>query len=277
MLHRGGRSDTIGGMIPTILGLDHVVIAVRDLDAAAAQWAALGFHLSPRGTHSEHMGSGNYTMMFGEDYLELLGVLAEKPHNAPLRGFLAKREGLERTAFTTTDAGAGVAALQARGIPATGPVHFGRPVPMPDGSMAEARFSVMHWPVTEAPAGLRIFACQHHTRHTVWVPELQAQPNGVTRIIRVLVASNFPNKAAEHLARLTESVVRLEDGIRLVPTGPGRADIGFAPRETIAALGGFDPEALPEEGGAALILGTTIPRPPAMANGCGLIFQEITP
>ncbi|NDG47893.1 MAG: VOC family protein, partial [Rhodospirillales bacterium] len=52
-------------MIPTILGLDHVVIAVRDLDAAAAQWAALGFHLSPRGTHSEHMGSGNYTMMFG--------------------------------------------------------------------------------------------------------------------------------------------------------------------------------------------------------------------
>jgi catechol 2,3-dioxygenase-like lactoylglutathione lyase family enzyme len=86
-------------MIPTILGLDHVVIAVRDLDAAAAEWAALGFRLSPRGTHSEHMGSGNYTMMFGEDYLELLGVLAEKPHNAPLRGFLAKREGLERTAW----------------------------------------------------------------------------------------------------------------------------------------------------------------------------------
>ncbi len=264
-------------MIPTITGLDHAVIAVRDLDAAAAEWAALGFKLSPRGTHSEHMGSGNYTMMFGEDYLELLGVLAEKPHNGPLRAFLAKREGLERTAFTTTDAGGAVAALQSRGIPATGPVHFGRPVPMPDGTMAEARFSVMHWPVTEAPATLRIFACQHHTRNTVWVPELQAQPNGVTRILQALVASNFPNKAAEHLARLTESTVRFEDGIRLVPTGPGRADIGFAPREAIAALGGFDPELLPEEGGAALVLGTTIPRAPAIATGCALIFREITP
>ncbi len=264
-------------MIPTILGLDHAVIAVRDLDAAAAEWAALGFRLSPRGTHSEHMGSGNYTMMFGEDYLELLGVLAERPHNGPLRAFLAKREGLERCAYTTSNAAAGVAALQSRGIAATGPVHFGRPVPLPDGGMAEARFSVMHWPATEAPGSLRIFACQHHTREAVWVPQLQAQPNGVTRILRALVASNFPNKAAEHLARLTESTVRLEEGIRLVPTGPGRAGIGFAPRETIAALGGFNPELLPEEGGAGLVLGTTIPRAPAMATGCALIFQEITP
>lgn len=270
------KRDTIILMIPTILGLDHAVIAVRDLDAAAAEWAALGFRLSPRGTHSEHMGSGNYTMMFGEDYLELLGVLAPKPHNAPLRDFLARREGLERCAFTTSDAAAGVAALQARGIAATGPVHFGRPVPMPDGSMAEARFSVMHWPVAEAPGTLRIFACQHHTRNTVWVPELQAQPNGVMRIIHALVASNFPNKAAEHLARLTESTVRLADGIRLVPTGPGRAEIGFAPRETIAALGGLDPELLPEEGGAALVLGTSTPRAPAIATGCALIFQEIS-
>jgi len=264
-------------MIPTILGLDHAVIAVRDLDAAAAEWAALGFKLSPRGTHSAHMGSGNYTMMFGEDYLELLGVLAERPHNGPLRAFLAKREGLERCAFTTNDARTGVAALQTRGLAATGPVDFGRPVSMPDGTMAEARFSVMHWPVTEAPAGLRIFACQHHTRNTVWMPELQAQPNGVSRILRALVATPFPGKAAEHLARLTESTVRQEDGIRMVPTGPGRAEIGFARRETIAELGGFDPAVLPEEGGAGLILGTTIARPPAMATGCALIFQAITP
>ena len=35
-----------------ILGADHVVVTVRDLDAAAAQWKKLGFTLSPRGTHS---------------------------------------------------------------------------------------------------------------------------------------------------------------------------------------------------------------------------------
>jgi len=62
--------------IPSVVGLDHVVVVVRDLDAAAAQWQRLGFTISPRGTHSAHMGTANYTMMLREDYLEILGVVA---------------------------------------------------------------------------------------------------------------------------------------------------------------------------------------------------------
>ena len=130
-------------MLTTILGIDHAMIVVRDLDAAAAAWAAAGFTLSPRGLHSEAMGSANYTIMFGEDYRELLGVLAPTQHNAPMREWLAEREGLERAAFTALDAAQGVAELQARGIAALGPVAFSRPVDMPDGSMGEARFNVM--------------------------------------------------------------------------------------------------------------------------------------
>src|SRR5215470_482095 len=75
-----------------ILGVDHVVVVVRDLDAAAAQWRKLGFTLSPRGTHSPQMGTANYTIMFGEDYLELIGVLAATEHNKPTRELLARRE-----------------------------------------------------------------------------------------------------------------------------------------------------------------------------------------
>jgi len=263
-------------MISTLIGLDHAVIAVRDLDAAAAEWAALGFRLSPRGTHSPHMGSGNYTMMFGEDYIELLGVITEQPHNQGLRDFLAGREGLERCAFTTTNAAAGVAALQARGIAANGPVEFGRPVTMPDGSAAEARFSVMHWPAGEAPGGLRIFACQHHTRGAVWVPELQKQHNGVSGIIRALVATPDPAGAAANMARLTGSAVQVEGAFHLVPTGPGRADFGFAQRAEIARMAGIAPDLLPEQGGAGLVLRTRLPRPPGLATGCALIFQETT-
>ena len=62
--------------IKSIAGIDHAVIAVKDLDAAAQNWKQLGFTISPRGTHSAHMGTGNYTIMLGEDYMELLGVLA---------------------------------------------------------------------------------------------------------------------------------------------------------------------------------------------------------
>src|SRR3990170_3189297 len=83
-----------------VIGIDHAVVMVRDLDAAAANWKRLGFTISPRGTHSAKMGSGNTTIMLDPDYIELLGVLAETEHNAPARAFLAQREGIERIAFT---------------------------------------------------------------------------------------------------------------------------------------------------------------------------------
>ncbi|HEV7264584.1 MAG TPA: VOC family protein [Falsiroseomonas sp.] len=241
-----------------VIGLDHVVVSVRDLDAAAAALRKLGFTVSPRGTHSAHMGSGNYTMMFGEDYIELLGVLSPTPHNAPMRAFLETREGLERAAFTTDDAAAGAEELRARGIAAIGPVHFGRPVTLPDGGHAEARFNVFQWPQEEKPGGLRIFACQHLTRENVWIPALQLHPNGATRILRLEVLTADPAVAATHMAGLLDRVAEPEsDGALRVPTGRGRADIVFLDRAMLAARHpGVTLEGLPAEGAAALVLGT---------------------
>lgn len=261
-------------MLPTLTGLDHLVVAVRDLDAAAAVWRALGFTLSPRGLHSAHIGSANYTMMFGEDYLELLGVVAPTPHNQALRDFLARREGLDRAAFTTTDAAAGVAALRARGVDAIGPVDFGRPVPLPEGGEAEARFSVFRWPPAQRFGGLGIFACQHHTRDAVWVPSLRSHGNGVTRILRVLVAAGDPATAGGELAAAIGATVRQDGAMHVVATGPARGEIGFAPRALIAQLAQCAEDALPEEGGAALVLGTATPRPPALATGVAVLFES---
>ncbi len=80
---------------------------VRDLDLAAEMWKRLGFTVSPRGTHSAHMGSGNHTIMLDPDYIELLGVLAATDLNAPARAFLAQREGIERIALTNRVRAAG--------------------------------------------------------------------------------------------------------------------------------------------------------------------------
>ncbi len=53
-------------------GIDHVVLLVRDLDGAEAQFHRLGFNLTPRGHHSR-LGSYNHcAMLAGGDYLELL-------------------------------------------------------------------------------------------------------------------------------------------------------------------------------------------------------------
>ena len=241
-----------------ILGADHVVVAVRDLDASAAQWKRLGFTISPRGTHSPQMGSGNYTIMFDEDYLELLGVLAETDQNKPTRDFLAKREGIERTAFTTDDAAGGAAELKSRGLEPLGPVHFGRPVELPGGGTVEARFNVFRWPLTENPGGMRIFACQHLTRETVWIPELQKHANGARRIVRVEVLSADPAAAAAHMSRLIdEPVVPEAGGSYRVASGKGRADFVFYDAAGLAAR---YPDVVRQgagvEGAIAIVLGT---------------------
>src|SRR4030081_1807018 len=182
--------------LKNVIGIDHAVIMVGDLDQAAANWKRLGFTVSPRGTHSAKMGSGNYTIMLDSDYIELLGVLAETEHNAPTRAFLAQRgEGIERVAFTALDSAAGAEDIRARGYEPVGPTDFERPVTMPDGSLSAARFRIFQWPIAEAPGALRIYACQHRTRETVWIAELMKLPNGTKRMAYVLVL--FPQYAKE--------------------------------------------------------------------------------
>lgn len=242
----------------TILGLDHVVVTVRDLNGAAEAWRRLGFTVSPRGTHSAHMGSGNYTIMLDPDYIELLGVLTPTPHNAPTRDFLDRHgDGIERAAFTTTDAAAGVEDLRARGFAAAiGPTDFGRPVTLPSGGQSEARFRTFQWPVDERPGGLRIFACQHLTREAVWIPELMRHANTARRLARVEIVTPDPDAAAGDMARLIGGEARPEtDGAVRVPSGPGRADFVFRTRHGLAArYPGVPLEGVREESVAGLAL-----------------------
>jgi len=246
--------------LKNVIGIDHAVVMVRDLDKAAENWKRLGFTVSPRGTHSAHMGSGNYTIMFDPDYMELLGVLAETQHNAPARAFLAKRgEGIERVAFTAVDSAAGAAEIRARGFEPVGPTDFERPVTMPDGRLSAAKFTTFQWPVAEAPGGIRIFACQHKTRETVWIPELMKHANGARRLRQVLIVSPEPARDAAHLARMIDGEVRTgADGAVAVPSGSDRADFVFLTRDQ---LGRRYPEVslagLPERGGAGLVIATS--------------------
>ena len=245
--------------LKNVIGIDHAVVVVRDLDKAAENWKRLGFTVSPRGTHSAKMGSGNYTIMLDPDYIELLGVLVETDHNVPTRTFLAKRgEGVERIAFTAVDSAAGAEEIRAHGYEPVGPTDFERPVTMPNGSLSAAKFRVFQWPIAEAPGGLRIFACQHKTRETVWIPELMKHANGAKRLRQALVVSPEPAKDAGHLARMIDRDVKAEkDGAVAVPSGSDRADFVFLTKDQ---LGRRYPQVslagLPERGGAGLVLAT---------------------
>jgi hypothetical protein len=246
--------------LKNVIGIDHAVVVVKDLDNAAENWKRLGFTVSPRGTHSAKMGSGNYTIMLDPDYMELLGILVETDHNAPTRAFLAKRgEGIERIAFTAIDSAAGAEEIRSHGCEPVGPVDFERPVTMPDGSLSAAKFRIFQWPIAEAPGGLRIFACQHKTRETVWIPELMKHANGAKRLKQVLVVSPEAAKDAAHLARMIDRDVRAEpDGAVAVPSGSDRADFIFLSKDQLARRYPEVPLAdLPERGGAGLVLATS--------------------
>jgi Glyoxalase-like domain len=246
--------------LKNVVGIDHAVVVVSDLDKAAENWKRLGFTVSPRGTHSATMGSGNHTIMLDPDYIELMGVVAQTEHNAPTRAFLAARgQGIERVAFTAVDSAAGAEEIRARGYDALGPLDFERPVTMPDGTSSAAKFRIFQWPVAEAPGGLRIFACQHKTRETVWIPELMKHANGAKRLRQVLVVSPEPAQDAAHLGRMIDRDVRPDPGGAVaVPSGLSRADFVFLTRQQLSqrypevALDG-----VPERGGAGLVITTS--------------------
>jgi hypothetical protein len=272
--HRGG----IRLSLSQVIGTDHAVVAVRDLDAAAEKWRRLGFTVSPRGTHSPHLGTANYTIVFDIDYIELLGVLAETPYNAATRAFLAEREGLERVAFTALDSAAGVAELKARGIAALGPIDFSRPVDLPDGGKSEAQFRVMQWPVDERPGGLRIFACQHLTREAVWIKSLQTHANTARRLVEVEMLTVDPKAAGAHMTRLIDQPAEpLVDGAVRVRSGANRADFIFLDRVTLGKRhSGVSLAGLPEEGAVGLRIAVTDAAAAAKAVGSVGIISEST-
>ena len=163
-------------------GIDHVVIAVRDLDRAEAQYRRLGFALTPRGHHVK-LGSYNHCAMFAEDYLELLGQGTQA--RPALERFLRTREGIAGVALRTGDARRTFAEIRKLGLKAAEPVDFGRPVDTPDGKR-EARFATTELD-NAALAGVRVFFCEHKTPELVWLPQYLAQPNGVIGLAGVTV------------------------------------------------------------------------------------------
>jgi catechol 2,3-dioxygenase-like lactoylglutathione lyase family enzyme len=207
-----------------ISGIDHVVIAVRDLERARATYARLGFRLTPRGHHT--LGSQNHCIMFGADYIELLA--APKPHPAlePFRAFLASGDGLAALAFASPNADAAFAELSAAGIAAQAPLEFSRPVALAQGSR-EARFRIVQLPAAATP-GCRAFLCQHYTRDLVWRPEYQAHPVGVLGLAAVAIVAADASAAAQRFGTLLDEAPRRIDEGLLVPAGA--AALALTPR-----------------------------------------------
>lgn len=241
-------------MTHPVLGVDHTYLLVRDLDASATQFRRLGFTLSPRGLHSAEKGTANYTIIFRDDYLELLGVVDETPGNLAQRERLAQQgEGVQAIANRTANADAAKGELEKLGL-ATGEVSaFSRPLPLPDGSEGRASFRTVSFDPAGVPLG-HFFLCQHETRDLVWRPELQDHENGAVGLGGIVGIVADPHATAETYARFyAEGRAEPAEGGWRVHTGAQSAPLLFVDRDVAHKLfAGLDPDATPKGGYAAV-------------------------
>ena len=212
-------------MRSAIAGIDHVIVAVNDLEQARAGWTRLGFTLTPRGRHigpDGPLGTANYCVMFGRDYLELLGFVGPDEHAEQLRAFLARREGAMAVAFAPAgSAEVSARALVGQGLHPGAPRALGRQLELAEGEV-EARFSLLTLPPEET-SDLDCFICGHLTPELVRRPAWLEHPNGAVglRAVYILAADTAPLLPAyDRLFGIHE--VTTTDAVTSVRAGPHR-------------------------------------------------------
>ncbi|MEL6477512.1 MAG: VOC family protein [Pseudomonadota bacterium] len=199
--------------------IDHVVVATRDLDAAAAGWEAAGFTLTPRAVHPEEMGTANRLIQFADrSFIELIEV--DRP--TTLRGhdpaqrffgfgahnqtFLAQGEGMSMLVFTGQDSHADAEAFTLAGLDASVPFDFGRTAILPDGRAVEVAFSLA-FATTPALPREAFFTCHNRFPENFWKPAFQTHANGAEGIAAVEIATGDPSGLCPQLEALTGGVV----------------------------------------------------------------------
>ena len=168
-------------------GLDHIVHAVRDLDAGADLYKRLGFAVGARNRHP--WGTHNHIVQLPGFFIELVtvaepGKLGDDGFSVLFarfnQSFLARREGLSMLLLESTDAAADAAAFKAAGIAAADGLTFEREGRRPDGSAVKVGFALAFARDAEAPE-TGFATCQQHYPENFWNPAFQRHPNTASR------------------------------------------------------------------------------------------------
>jgi len=190
--------------------LDHTAINVKhDMDTAEILFGQMGFTLTPRGYHSH--GSMNHLMMFGTDYLELIGIPAGK--EIERKDLMTAPLGINGLVFKTDNVDTIYARLQDADFAGDPPRAFHRPVEI-DGGEQDAKFRTVTVRSGIFPGG-RVYYCEHGTPDLVWRPEWQIHANGVVAMPEfVTVAEDADGEAARFAALLATTVEMDGNGAR---------------------------------------------------------------
>lgn len=187
--------------------LDHVVIAVNDLDRAVLDYQSLGFTVYPGGVH--HGGvSHNALVVFADGaYFEIIAYREAAPANRWWRVLTTAGEGIVDFAVLPENTETDLRAARARGLDVEGPTPGGRL--RPDGVRLD--WQIVRPATTDLP-----FWCGDVTPRELRVPEgaIRDHANGVTGIsaVRILVA-DLAASIARFKALVGPEAVSVDNGI----------------------------------------------------------------
>ncbi|MFL5194255.1 MAG: VOC family protein [Microvirga sp.] len=204
--------------------IDHLVVAVHDLDQAGSFYQRLGFQVGARNRHP--WGTENRIVQLPSSFIELITVgegAAIAPHRASafsfgafVQDYLRDREGLAMLVLDSQDAKADAALFSESGIGSFEPFHFERSGRRPDGSETKVAFTLAFTSAENSPkAGF--FVCQQHFPENFWNPEFQRHDNKATQISSVTLAAPSPERL--------RSFLRAFSGVQ--PASPDGDDLSF--------------------------------------------------
>jgi Glyoxalase-like domain len=196
--------------------IDHIVVVVRNLDGASADYARAGFTVTPGG---EHVGGATHNALISfadGTYFELIAFARpDEPQEHRWWKRLARGEGLVDYALLASDLDAEAARVRAAGLPLRGPADGGRV--RPDGETLVWRSFFLGPGVGESALP---FVIQDVTPRQLRVPGGPATRHrlGVTRVAGLsLVVASLDRASAEFAALLGAA------GEPIDPRGEGAA------------------------------------------------------
>jgi catechol 2,3-dioxygenase-like lactoylglutathione lyase family enzyme len=233
--------------------IDHVVLAVRDLDRTALSYQELGFTLTPRAAHEDRLGTSNRLAQFRRrNFIELLEV--DRPEGLARHDFAAsppffsfgdhnrlavlERDGLSMMVFASDDARADIRSFSSASLPTFAPFDFERYAKLPDGAQVTVAFSLAFLQSPEMPR-VAFFVCENRAQDYFWKPEYQSHANGAAGIVAVYLSSAAPERDAAFVNKMFGGKVSPIPGGCNVACGPSQELRVLAPQALAARDSSF--------------------------------------
>lgn len=225
---------TSKAMHNTIKSIDHPVIAVKSLDASHGVYERLGFNIPPRGSHVE-WGTGNWCIMFPDDYLELRGIIDPKRTTLDLDRHLERHgEGLMGLAFGTTGADEAYEKMSAAGMKPKPVRALARNFELP-GGWVQPKFRLCFPDAADVEGLKHVVLCEHLTPELIRRPEYLDHPNGVSGVAGIVGVIEDVDRVEKVQKRLLGRGAVRRVGDALVLTVPSGQQIELLPIEDFQA------------------------------------------